>query len=93
VIWFNLVFSFLVAFFWLRWFRKKDKFEKEPERLIYIAFFAGVLATIPSIILEFPLHINITPGYARPVGRQSFQELWFAIIVENHFLWMKKMSL
>ncbi len=52
VIWFDLAFSFLVALFWLRWFRKKDKFEKEPERLIFLAFFAGVLATIPAVILE-----------------------------------------
>ena len=52
VIWFDVVFSFLVALFWLRWFRKKDKYEKEPERLIFLAFFAGALATIPSVLLE-----------------------------------------
>lgn len=52
VIWFDLIFSFLVALFWLKWFRKKDKYEKEPERLIYLAFVAGVLATFPSVLLE-----------------------------------------
>jgi protease PrsW len=49
---FAVVFSFLVALLWLRWFRKKDKYEKEPERLIFLAFFAGALATIPSVLLE-----------------------------------------
>ena len=52
VIWFDVAFSFLVALFWLRWFRKKDKYEKEPERLIFWAFLAGVLATVPSVLLE-----------------------------------------
>lgn len=58
VIWFDIVFSFLVALFWLKWFRKKDKYEKEPERLVYLAFFAGVLATIPSVLLESFLRLQ-----------------------------------
>ncbi len=49
---FAIAFSILVALFWLRWFRKKDKYEKEPERLIFFAFVAGVLATLPSVLLE-----------------------------------------
>ncbi len=49
---FAVIFSLLAALFWLRWFRKKDKYEKEPERLIFLAFFAGVLATLPSVFLE-----------------------------------------
>ena len=52
VIWFDIVFSFLVALFWLKWFLKKDKYEKEPERLVFLAFFAGMLATIPCVLLE-----------------------------------------
>jgi RsiW-degrading membrane proteinase PrsW (M82 family) len=52
VIWFDFIFSFLVALFWLRWFRKKDKYEKEPERLIFFAFVAGMVAIVPSAILE-----------------------------------------
>jgi len=31
---------------------KKDKYEKEPERLIFLAFVVGVLATFPSLLLE-----------------------------------------
>jgi RsiW-degrading membrane proteinase PrsW (M82 family) len=58
VIWFDVVFSLLVAFFWLRWFRKKDKYEKEPERFIFLAFFAGALATIPSVLLESFFHLR-----------------------------------
>jgi protease PrsW len=52
VIWFDIFFSLLVALFWLKWFLKKDKYEKEPERLVFLAFFAGVLATIPCVLLE-----------------------------------------
>jgi RsiW-degrading membrane proteinase PrsW (M82 family) len=53
---FSLLLSLLVALFWLKWFRRMDKYEKEPERLIYLAFFAGVLAVFPSILLEIPVH-------------------------------------
>jgi len=50
-----LLFSLMVALFWLKKFRKMDKYEQEPERLIYIAFFAGALATVPAVVLEIPL--------------------------------------
>ena len=53
-----LVFSLLVAFFWLKKFRKMDKYEKEPERLIFLSFIAGVLATGPSILLEIPFQMT-----------------------------------
>jgi len=53
----SLAFSLLVALFWLGKFRKMDKYEKEPERLIFFAFLGGVLATIPSILFEIPLQI------------------------------------
>jgi RsiW-degrading membrane proteinase PrsW (M82 family) len=55
---FAVAFSLIVAFLWLRWFRKKDKYEKEPERLITLAFFAGALATVPSVFLESFLHLR-----------------------------------
>jgi RsiW-degrading membrane proteinase PrsW (M82 family) len=53
-----LIFSLLVALFWLKKFRKMDKYEKEPERAIYKAFFAGALATVPSLVLEIPLQMT-----------------------------------
>jgi len=53
-----LLFSLLVALFWLARFRKMDKYEKEPERLVYLAFFAGVLSTIPSVLLEIPIQMT-----------------------------------
>jgi RsiW-degrading membrane proteinase PrsW (M82 family) len=56
-----LIFSILVAIFWLKKFQKMDKYEKEPERLIYLAFFAGVLAIFPSIALEAPFRITTLP--------------------------------
>ncbi|MGQ9645584.1 MAG: hypothetical protein ACUVWO_03470 [Thermodesulfobacteriota bacterium] len=49
---FALAFSLLVALLWLKRFRKMDKYEKEPERLIFLAFGAGALAIVPSAILE-----------------------------------------
>jgi RsiW-degrading membrane proteinase PrsW (M82 family) len=76
-----LAFSLLVALFWLKKFRKMDKYEKEPERLIYTAFFAGVLAVVPSIIFEFPLQMN------RVAQRPPFETLllsflWVGIVEE-----------
>ena len=41
---FAFAFSILIALFWLKRFRKMDKYEKEPERLVYLTFFAGVVA-------------------------------------------------
>ncbi len=58
MIWFDILFSLLVALLWLKWFRKKDKYEKEPERLVYLAFFAGVVATVPSVLLESFLRLH-----------------------------------
>jgi RsiW-degrading membrane proteinase PrsW (M82 family) len=81
VIWFDVIFSILVALFWLRWFRKKDKYEKEPERLIFFAFVAGVLATLPSVLLEslFRLREQDSP-LLLPNLLLSF--LWVGIVEE-----------
>jgi RsiW-degrading membrane proteinase PrsW (M82 family) len=49
---FAVAFSILVALLWLKKFKKMDKYEKEPERLIFLTFLAGALATIPSVLLE-----------------------------------------
>jgi RsiW-degrading membrane proteinase PrsW (M82 family) len=77
---FSLVFSLMVALFWLRKFRKVDKYEKEPERLIYLAFFAGVLATFPSMMLELPLPIgNRPPSF---LLKDFFPFLWVGIVEE-----------
>ncbi len=72
-----LIFSLLVALFWLKKFRKMDKYEKEPERAIYKAFFAGVLATIPSAILEIPFQMDT---FSYPSFFFSF--LWVAMVEE-----------
>ncbi|MDI7261058.1 MAG: PrsW family intramembrane metalloprotease [Thermodesulfobacteriota bacterium] len=77
-----LLFSILVALFWLSKFRKMDKYEKEPERLIYLAFFAGVLATIPSVLLEIPLQIR-TPYHPPLLRDLFFFFLWVAIVEET----------
>jgi len=76
-----LVFSILVALFWLSRFRKMDKYEKEPERLIFLTFFAGALATVPSVILENLFHPE--SGMPSPLlGAVLLSYLWVAIVEE-----------
>ena len=77
-----LFFSILVALFWLGKFRKMDKFEKEPERLIYLTFFAGALATVPSVLLEIPFQMR-TPDHPPLLRELFFFFLWVAIIEET----------
>jgi len=76
-----LIFSLLVALFWLKKFRKMDKYEKEPERAIYKAFFAGALATIPSLVLEIPLQMT---AFSHPPFLQDLflPLLWIAMVEE-----------
>jgi RsiW-degrading membrane proteinase PrsW (M82 family) len=76
-----LAFSLLVALFWLKKFRKMDKYEKEPERLIYLTFVAGALATIPSAILEIPLAFPSSPR-AYPVKDLFLSFLWVGMVEE-----------
>jgi RsiW-degrading membrane proteinase PrsW (M82 family) len=78
----SLAFSLLVALFWLGKFRKMDKYEKEPERLIYLTFFAGVFATFPSMILEFPLQMS---GHPFPPSLKDFflSFLWVGLVEES----------
>ncbi len=81
MIWFDIVFSLLVALFWMKWFLKKDKYEKEPERLVFLAFFAGALATIPSVLLESFLRLqNRDPTVLLQELFLSF--LWVGIVEE-----------
>ena len=86
VIWFDVAFSLLVAFFWLRWFRKKDKYEKEPERLIFLAFFAGVLATIPSVLLES--FFQLRDQGSTIILRDLFLSFLWVGIVEEFFKYL-----
>ena len=76
-----LLFSLLVALFWLGKFRKMDKFEKEPERLIYLAFFAGALSTIPSVLLEIPFQMP-TSRHPPLIRDLFFLFLWVGIVEE-----------
>ena len=78
---FAFAFSLLVALFWLKKFRKMDKYEKEPERLVYIVFFAGALATIPSALLESPLRVAFEPK-PLPIGDLFLAFLWVGIVEE-----------
>jgi RsiW-degrading membrane proteinase PrsW (M82 family) len=76
-----LIFSLLVALFWLKNFRKLDKYEREPERLVFFSFLAGVLATVPSVLLEsfLPFHDRESPFILRSLFL-SF--LWVGIVEE-----------
>jgi len=86
VIWFDFVFSFLVALFWLRWFRKKDKYEREPERLIFWAFFAGVLSVIPSILLEG--FLDLRDRGSTIILRDLFLSFLWVGVVEEFFKYL-----
>lgn len=79
---FALAFSILIALFWLKKFRKMDKYEKEPERHVYLVFFAGALATIPSVILEFPFHPSIGQSKTPNLKDLFFSFLWVGIVEE-----------
>ena len=77
-----LAFSLLVALFWLNKFRKMDKYEKEPERLIYLAFSAGIVATVPSVLLEMPLQMRI-PSHPPLLGDLFLSFLWVGMVEES----------
>ncbi len=81
-----LVFSLLVALFWLKKFRKMDKYGKEPERFIYKAFFAGALATIPSLILEIPLQMTVFSH--PPLLKDLFLPFLWVAMVEEFFKYL-----
>ena len=81
MIWFDIVFSLLVALLWLKWFRKKDKYEKEPERLVSLAFFAGVLATVPSVLLESFLRLH-KQDVTVPLQNIFLSFLWVGMVEE-----------
>jgi protease PrsW len=61
----------------------KDKFDKEPRRLLLLAFFLGVLSTIPAVILETAFSTlglersgsNIAIGVYAFVGVAAVEEL------------------
>ena len=78
---FAFAFSILVALLWLKKFRKMDKYEKEPERLVYRVFIAGFLATIPSILLESPLQITSKPNLT-PIEDVFLAFLWVGMVEE-----------
>lgn len=83
---FDIAFSLLVALFWLRWFRKKDKYEKEPERLIFWAFLAGVIATVPSVLLESFLGLHDRGSTIIP--RDLFLSFLWVAVVEEFFKYL-----
>jgi RsiW-degrading membrane proteinase PrsW (M82 family) len=78
---FALAFSILVALFWLKRFRKMDKYEKEPERLIYFTFGAGALAIVPSAILESFVDVSSFSG-SPPLPNLFVAFLWVGIVEE-----------
>ncbi len=59
-----------------------DKYEKEPERLIFLTFLAGMLATFPSVLLESPLHPSLRSG-ALSVGELLLSFLWVGMVEEG----------
>jgi len=78
---FAFAFSILVALLWLKRFRKMDKYEKEPERLIYLAFGAGALAIVPSAILESFVDVSTLTG-SSPSPNLFVVFLWVGMVEE-----------
>ena len=83
---FAFAFSLLVALFWLKRFRKMDKYEKEPERLIYFTFGAGALAIVPSGILES--FVNISDLTGSPPNSNLFVAFLWVGLVEEFFKYL-----
>jgi RsiW-degrading membrane proteinase PrsW (M82 family) len=83
---FALIFSLLVALFWLKNFRKMDKYEKEPERLVFFAFLAGVLAIIPSVLLESLLPFRDSESSS--ILRNVFLSFLWVGMVEESFKYL-----
>jgi RsiW-degrading membrane proteinase PrsW (M82 family) len=63
-----------------------DKYEKEPERLVFLTFTAGMLATIPSLLLESPFHLNLRPGMSSL--KDAFLSFLWVGIVEEFFKYL-----
>jgi protease PrsW len=83
---FALAFSVLVALFWLKRFRRMDKYEKEPERLIYLTFGAGALAIVPSAVLESFLDVSDLSG--SPLLSNLFVAFLWVGMVEEFFKYL-----
>ncbi len=80
-----LVISLAIALFWLYRFRKMDKYGKKPERLIYLAFFAGVLAVLPCGLLEAPFEVPIYQNFPLPPIKDLFISFLWVAVVEEFF--------
>ncbi|KYK32609.1 MAG: hypothetical protein AYK19_15320 [Theionarchaea archaeon DG-70-1] len=61
-----LVLAMAPGMFWLWFFWRKDKYEKEPARYLMITFFLGVVMVFPALILEvvFELLFGVSSGVA-----------------------------
>lgn len=65
---------FLVYFLWLR-----DKYEREPLRLVWKAFWFGALSVIPAFLLEY--FVMVPLGAALGYGGSFEGTLWQAFVV------------
>lgn len=52
-----LALGFAPGIFWLWYLYRRDKWEPEPKSLVARAFFLGMLAVIPALLLELPFQI------------------------------------
>lgn len=57
-----LVLAMAPGMFWLWFFWRKDKYEKEPARYLMITFFLGMVMVFPALILE--MLFGVSPGVA-----------------------------
>jgi len=72
--------------FWMWFVYRRDRFEPEPASLVIRAFFYGVLATIPAIILEvlFQVHPLFSMVIVAPVVEEAVK---FSVVF---FFFLKK---
>ncbi len=91
-----LIVSLVPVFLILYYVYRKDKFEKEPLRLLIYAFVLGMLASLPVIVAELTLSDRMTASsrfskaayVAFVVAALTEEFVKFAILY--YFLWKKK---
>jgi protease PrsW len=75
----------------------RDKYEKEPIRVLFLAFLGGVLAIITTLIIVYPL-TNFETFFFGSAGNAVFQSFFMAAIPEESskflflywFIWKDK---
>ncbi|MBS1680756.1 MAG: PrsW family intramembrane metalloprotease [Bacteroidetes bacterium] len=60
----------------------KDKYEREPIRLVVLAFFLGVASTIVTFIISFPIN-KLVPIQVRSLSEQAIHAFLLVALIEE----------